>query len=85
MYVTKLEFSKTKQKGGGGGRGDRTTTDLSIYLRLHIILHRLQVHLTVTFIIHNKNNISTLLFIYIHTYIMNCSNHNAFYYNLYKV
>ena len=44
------------------------------------ILHRLQVHhLTLNFITHNKY-ISTL-YLYIYIYIMNCSNHNAFYYN----
>ena len=61
-FLVFMEFSKTKQRGGG------TEQQQQIYqfTQGYNILHRLQVHhVTLIFIIHNKY-ISTL---YLYTYI----------------
>ena len=64
-FLVFLEFSKTKQRGGGTEQQQQTYQFTG-----YNILHRLQVyHLTLIFIIYN-NYISTLyLYTYIHTYV----------------
>ena len=61
-FLEFLDFSKTKQRGGGTEQQQQTNQ----FTKGYNILHRLQVcHLTLTFIIYNKC-ISTL---YLYTYI----------------
>ena len=77
-FFALLEFSKTKQRGGG------TEQQQQIYqfTQGYNILHRLQVHhLSLIFIIHNKYIFMNNIFIYIHIsiVIVNFINDNAFY------
>ena len=75
-FLVFLEFSKSKQWGGG------TEQQTYQFTQGYNILHRLQVHhLTLIFIIHNKYISTLYLYTYIHIWIVivNFINDNAFY------
>ena len=68
-FLVFLEFSTKNKRVGGTKHNNRLINLHKVIAQGYNILHRLQVHhLTITFTMHNINNIYEH-YIYIHTYI----------------